>query len=331
MPKISVIVPVYRVEPYLHRCVDSILAQTFSDFELILVDDGSPDNCPAICDEYAKKDNRVVVIHQENGGLSAARNAGIDWAFANSNSEWITFIDSDDWIHPEMIERLYLAAIDNKVSVSVCSYVETDGEEPTISTKELHDELLSPEDFFVTHRVNAIIACGKLYKKECFEEIRYPVGKIHEDEFTTYKILFEIKTISYINAPLYFYFVNPDGITKSEWNVKKLDGIEAQRKQLAYFINKNFLKAAQKLVVCYILNIVDNIDKLHENVQYLKYKKALKKELKRTFNKYHTLIPFKENIWIYECAYPNKVRLYWLYKGVIHKIKSIFGVRDAND
>ena len=103
MPQISVIVPVYKVEPYLRRCVDSILGQTFTDFELILVDDGSPDNCPAICDEYARKDTRVHVIHQENGGLSAARNAGIDWAFANSDSQWLTSVDSDEWVHPEML------------------------------------------------------------------------------------------------------------------------------------------------------------------------------------------------------------------------------------
>ena len=119
MPQISVIVPVYKVEDCLNRCVDSILKQSFSDFELILIDDGSPDQCGAICDEYAKKDNRIVVIHQNNGGLSAARNAGIDWAFANSQSEWLTFIDSDDWVHPEYLERLLNAAITQNVSISV--------------------------------------------------------------------------------------------------------------------------------------------------------------------------------------------------------------------
>ena len=105
---ISVIVPVYKVEKYLSRCIDSILAQTYTDFELILVDDGSPDNCGKICDGYAEKDNRVV-IHQGNGGISAARNAGIDWAFENSDSEWIAFIDSDDWVHPLYLECLYNA------------------------------------------------------------------------------------------------------------------------------------------------------------------------------------------------------------------------------
>ena len=105
--KISVIVPIYNVEPYLRRCIDSILAQTHVNFELILVDDGSPDHCGEICDEYAMHDDRIVVIHQKNCGVAAARNAGIDWTFANSDSEWLTFVDSDDYIHPEYLERLY--------------------------------------------------------------------------------------------------------------------------------------------------------------------------------------------------------------------------------
>ena len=106
MPTISVIVPVYKVEPYLNRCVDSILRQTYQDFELILVDDGSPDRCGEICDEYARQDSRVHVIHKENGGLSDARNAGIDWVEANSDSQWLIFADSDDWVHPELLARL---------------------------------------------------------------------------------------------------------------------------------------------------------------------------------------------------------------------------------
>ena len=106
MPLISVIVPVYKVEEYLNRCVDSILSQTFTDFELILIDDGSPDNCGKICDEYAQKDNRVCVIHKKNGGLSSARNTGIDWAFKNSNSQYITFVDSDDLITKDYLEKL---------------------------------------------------------------------------------------------------------------------------------------------------------------------------------------------------------------------------------
>ena len=110
MPEISVIVPVYKVEQFIHRCVDSILLQSFYDFELILVDDGSPDQCGAICDAYAAADNRIHVIHQKNGGLSAARNTGIDYVMANSKSHWLTFVDSDDWLHPDFLKVLYTTA-----------------------------------------------------------------------------------------------------------------------------------------------------------------------------------------------------------------------------
>ena len=130
MPVISVIVPVYKVEPYLHRCVDSILSQTYTDFELILVDDGSPDNCGAICDKYAKLDSRIHVLHKKNGGLSSARNAGIDWVFANSDSQWFSFIDSDDWVHPQYLELLYQAVKAYEVRISQCLHIETDGTAP---------------------------------------------------------------------------------------------------------------------------------------------------------------------------------------------------------
>ena len=121
-PLLSIIVPVYKVENYLPKCIDSILAQTFTDFELILVDDGSPDNCPALCDAAAEKDARVRVIHQKNGGLSAARNAGLDAA----RGAWIGFVDSDDYIAPEMYEVLYQAVQSTGADLALCDYAEVD-------------------------------------------------------------------------------------------------------------------------------------------------------------------------------------------------------------
>ena len=129
MANISVIVPVYKVEEFLSRCVDSILCQSYTDFELILVDDGSPDSCGAMCDGYAEQDSRVHVIHQENGGLSAARNSGIDWVFANSDSRWLAFVDSDDWVHPDFLKVLYETAEETLCRISVCGFFRTSGED----------------------------------------------------------------------------------------------------------------------------------------------------------------------------------------------------------
>ena len=235
MPTISVIVPVYKVEKYIHRCVDSILSQTFQDFELILVDDGSPDNSGAICDDYAAKDSRVRVIHKENGGLSAARNTGIDWVFDHSDSQWLTFIDSDDWVHSEYLERLLCAAVENNVSVSVCNFIEVNEENIDFNYSILEAERWENQAFFQEKPILATIAWGKLYRRGIFTMLRYPAGKIHEDEFVTYKALFSEKFLSYINAPLYFYFNNSTSITRSAWSLKRLDAIAAIEERIDFF------------------------------------------------------------------------------------------------
>ena len=310
MPQISVIVPVYRVEKYIHRCIDSILNQTFSDFELILVDDGSPDNCGAICDEYAAKDNRIVVIHQENGGLSAARNAGIDWAFANSDSQWLTFIDSDDWVHPQYLQKLYDAAQSKNVEVSVCGFARTYGEEPEVNEAEIVPRVWSPEDFYVQRNVNAVIAWGKLYKKEAFAQIRYPVGRIHEDEFVTYRILFQCEYIAVLEAPLYFYYQNENGIMGSKWSRKRLDYFDAAMEQLIYFANNNFPAAEKKTKKVMLWRCKDYLEQIEDRKDRCRLKRRLRKYI----------VPFKDSLGIsiktdpgiFEAAYPRFMRIYWL-------------------
>ena len=325
MPQISVIVPVYKVEPYLRRCVDSILAQTFVDFELILVDDGSPDNCGAMCDEYAQKDSRVRVIHQENGGLSAARNAGIDWVFAHSDSQWLTFVDSDDWVHPEYLERLYHAVLEHNVKVSICGYEETDGEIHWTNADAAQARLWPVEQFYVERNVNATVAVCKLYHKECFADIRYPVGKIHEDEYVTYRILFAHAQVAVIDTPMYAYFENPEGITKSEWTMKRLDSLQAYDEQIKFFKKNRYHDAYRKKVqgfVFYLHSQYQNANmiadrKMRENTQRL-----LRNRLKRTLIWNNPKYPFKsENIWIYEMAFPLEMHIYWYGKAVLRRLK----------
>ena len=240
MAKISVIVPVYKVEPYLHCCIDSILAQTFRDFELILVDDGSPDNCGTICDEYAEKDDRIVVIHQENGGLSAARNTGIDWVFANSDSEWITFVDSDDYIPSEYLERLQSKVTDNVDIVSTFGeYFEKQEEIKDIScvvhevyTMTGREACLSL--FLVDGRIT-VPAWGKLFRRELFRELRFPVGKIHEDEALIPSLLYLADTVVSLRAWMYGYRQNPMGIMLSKFSIKRFDIVDAGDQCMAFF------------------------------------------------------------------------------------------------
>lgn len=231
MPEVSIIIPVYNAEKFLHRCVDSLLAQTFSDFELILVDDGSPDGSGAICDAYAAKDSRVQVIHQENQGQSVAKNRAME----QMRGQWVMFADSDDWMHPQSLEYLYNAALDCSVNISVCGYEDTTGADPEINPDSLKVEMWTPKDFYMQRFINATVCWGKLYHRSCLENIQFPVGKYIDDEYFTYKILFAQEKLAVISAPLYAYFVNPNSLTKRAWNPKRLDAWDAYEQQIAFF------------------------------------------------------------------------------------------------
>ena len=326
MPHISVIVPVYKVEPYLHRCVDSILGQSYTDFELILVDDGSPDSCGAICDEYAAKDSRVVVIHQENGGLSAARNTGIDWAFANSDSQWLTFIDSDDWVHPEYLQRLLDAALEHNVSVSICGYVQTDGAEPEIAPETLKPILWNTEDFYVQHNVNATVAWGKLYRKECFREIRYPLGKLHEDEFTTYKVLFRFASVAVITAPLYAYYTNPTSITKSGVTRFRTDGFTAIDEQIDYFHRTGFLRAYKCQLCTYVLKLRDKLAWFSQNPDADRdFHRLMKQKWRKALCNYIPQLNPHEDLdgWLLTQLFPKTMWVYWHIRAALKKLRII--------
>ncbi|MBE6922620.1 MAG: glycosyltransferase family 2 protein [Ruminococcaceae bacterium] len=235
MPQISVIVPVYKVEAYLHECVDSILAQTFSDFELILVDDGSPDNCGKICDEYAAKDNRIRVIHQENQGLSGARNAGIDIA----RGEYITFIDSDDLVDMRYLEILLDTAKEG-AAVAVCRHREfSDSNQLTAWQGEVSRKTFDTVDAVETMYNGSVWipvnACGKLICRGLIGDTRFPVGRLHEDQaFTPYILYRAEKTVS-CNAILYHYRVNPVSITRNTFSLRRYDDLWAIEECIRFF------------------------------------------------------------------------------------------------
>ena len=310
---ISVVVPVYKVEKYLKRCVDSILNQTFKDYELILVDDGSPDNCPLMCDELAKKHNHIHVIHQKNGGLSAARNSGIEWALKNSDSEWITFIDSDDWVHPQYLESMLNANLKNNTQVCMGQFYFT--EEYTLETDENPEDSIKcvrTEDAFTDETLDPNSACARLYKKALFKEIRYPVGKLHEDRYTTYKVLFQFKKTSVVAYPLYYYFENSDGITHSKWNARKLDDIEAAENQIGFFYSKKNDEMIVYMVNEYVSLIINNMRLIKNKKEFLKYERLLKKKLRTTVidNKDILNFTYKNNFDILKYAYPIRAKVY---------------------
>lgn len=306
------IVPVYKTEPYLCRCVDSLLIQTFKDFDLVLIDDGSPDGCGKICDEYARQDYRVHVIHQENGGLSAARNAGLDWASANSGSRWISFVDSDDWVHPYYLEWLKRAAVQGNTRVAICGALWTAGE-PLSEPDEDAVAIYKPKDYYYKETVNASVAWGKLYNKACFQDIRFPVGRIHEDEFVTYKILFQQERLSVISAQLYAYFQNDSGIMRGKWTVKRLDALEAIEEQIAFFDKEGYPDIARKRFVSLVNNWKKNRELLRQcntmsEREKQQTRKLMDRQLRRVirrYRRYHWL-PYKnrKNEQLYNEVFP---------------------------
>ena len=224
---ISVIVPVYKVERFLENCINSILNQTYRNLEVILVDDGSPDNCGEICDLYSYKDTRIKVIHKQNGGLSDARNTGIDAA----EGEYLAFVDSDDTIMPEMMEKLYQRIDIDRSDMAVCGCKRVNQDRELLSEFCIPDNILTGfEALKSSYEDNGVLytlAWNKLYKKHLFQGIRFPVGKYHEDEFTTYKIIDRCVKISIVREALYVYFQRDNSIMQEAYSVKRLDGIEA--------------------------------------------------------------------------------------------------------
>lgn len=239
-PKISIIVPIYKVEQYLSRCIDSILNQTFQEFELILVNDGSPDNCGQICETYALKDERIKVIHKENGGLSDARNAGLDIC----SGEYIGFIDSDDFIHPRMYERLYNVLRKSEALIAQCDFqyfknIEEISKNAVTNEFKIYDYKEAIAGLIDNHLLVANV-WNKLYHKSLFGNIRFPKGKIHEDEYVTYKLFYYAKKIARVEDKLYFYYNNSNGIMKNLNIEHKIHWIQAIEER------GSFLKAHQE-------------------------------------------------------------------------------------
>lgn len=218
MQKLSVIVPVYKVEPYIHKCVDSILEQTYTNLEVILVDDGSPDNCGKICDEYAAKDKRVKVIHKKNGGLSDARNAGIDISTGNI----IGFIDSDDYIEARMYEEMIDYMEHNNLDIVCADTNQVKGNKikfkPRYKKNYVWNKQEALSEILNGNLDNA--AWNKIYKREIIGNTRFPQGRVYEDVATIYKFIYNADKVGYLSKPYYYYVKRKGSIVTSGFNCK---------------------------------------------------------------------------------------------------------------
>ena len=238
-PLITVIVPVYRVEDYLPRCVDSILGQTYEKLEVILVDDGSDDACPQICDDYARRDARVQVIHQKNKGISEARNAGID----RSTGELLTFVDSDDHLHSRMIEILYEQLCAHDADIAVCEIERVFSlervEKPLSAVSAaVYSGLEAIASFYPGLQMHRIMTPCKLFVRKIFDNNRFRPGVICEDNYIIHHLYFTAQKVVFIDQKLYYYSVRSGSIMHSAYNLKSLDDIGAVEDRLSFLAGK---------------------------------------------------------------------------------------------
>lgn len=227
---ISVIVPIYKVEPYLRQCLDSLVGQTYRNLEIILVDDGSPDNCGAICDEYAAKDQRIKVIHQANGGVSAARNAGL----AAATGHWIGWVDGDDWAEADMYEYLLENALKYEADVAVCGRVERYADRDVVwgwDTLQVWNQEQVIAQLLEDQALRNYL-CDKLWKRKLFDGICFPEGEIFEDIIVTCQLLLKTNTVIGLPEAKYNYRQRLDSIVKSQSLAQRVSYVQAARQQM---------------------------------------------------------------------------------------------------
>lgn len=294
---ISIIIPVYKVEEYLEKCIESVLKQTYTNLQIILVDDGSPDNCGKICDEYAKKDPRIEVIHKVNGGLSDARNVGI----AKAKGKYIGFVDSDDYIKEDMYEILINLIKEYDADVSICNlYDVIDGKEDIRNNEngiQEYSRLEILKEVLLDKNIQSY-AWNKLYKKELFDEIKYPIGKKYEDIGTTFYVFEKCNKIVVTSKPEYYYLKRSDSLVNNVTESTVLDytdiiiqrylytqkNIEELRKYNNYYLAKTLITAHNDIEL--LGSISEKMQEKYKELYNLVYNimKNNRKDIEELFN-----------------------------------------------
>lgn len=293
MTEISIIVPVYNVEAYLSRCVNSILTQTYDDFELILVDDGSTDNSGKICDNFVSSDPRIRVIHKENGGVSSARNAGLDICVG----KYVSFVDSDDFIAPIMLENLHSLAEKEKADIVDCGFTRVfDSTQP--------QDITSTDEYTITDGRTAIrnlpgaaSSWAKLYRRELFRNLRFEEGRIYEDTLLLPFLYYEAEKVVTTPASYYCYFQRPGSIMQSNYSIKNLDILYVYEMRLDFFAEKGLTEAYNLLNADYPFILVKTLRKLKEH-SHLDPDKSIRCRIYAEFrNRFSDFIKNPKLIW----------------------------------
>ena len=323
MPKISVIVPVYKAESFLESCIDSILSQSFSDFEIILVNDGSPDGSGRLCDGYAAKYDCITVIHQENQGQAAARNH----ALVRSRGQWICFVDSDDLIHPRMLEWLYRAAEESGAPVSMCGMLEAvtlpgdffENREPAFQTLTMDEETLTA--LHDADRYPAWVACGKLIRRELVESYPFREGRVYEDNEAVCRWVCQGGSLAWTGAQLYFYRGNPDSTTKAAFRLKNLDYLWALESIIGFYTGLGYEKLRERFISRYIDAAISCCNGARHLLHRPDVVRQIEKQTKTFLRREKIRLTRQQFEGLLDVTHPVLIRLYWPVSGAITTLR----------
>ena len=316
---ISVIVPVFNVEKFLHTCLDSIACQTYEDFEVVLVDDGSTDSSGQICDSYLS-DKRFRVIHKENGGVSSARNVGLD----NAQGEYLCFVDSDDCINPDYLKHLKDLMDTNCVDISITGFCVFENDPPDYHYERTKSIVCSNWKALEKVAVNYLflVPWGKLYKRKVFDNIRYPLGVNHEDEYVAHLLYMNSEMVAYDNNIMYYYRKTPNSIMNADFSLSRLSAVDAIEKRLKFYQENH----KQKLCKITVLELVSMYQR---NVFYLMNCKGADKYVRDQEKKYFDMLnnsSYRISIFKYPELYIHKYPKLKKVFGFLRRIKHSLGL-----
>lgn len=323
MPKISVIVPVYKAELFLQECIDSILSQSFQDYEVILVDDGSPDNSGSICDAYAEKYDCISVIHQENQGQAAARNH----AMQQARGEWICYVDSDDLIHPQMLGLLYQAVIETGVPISMCGMLEA-VTLPEDFRKErdvrFQVETMTEPNLVSLHdadRYPGWVACAKLIRRDLIEEYPFREGRVYEDNEAVCRWICGAGSLAIAQEQLYFYRGNPESTTKAEFRLKKLDYLWALESIIGFYGDLGYEEMRRRFVDRYVEAVLSCSNGARYLLNRPDVVRRIEKQTRAFLRRENIRLTKAQFEPLLDVMHPALIKVYWPVSGAVNTLR----------
>ena len=322
MPEITVIVPVYRAEKYLNDCVGSILSQTFPDFQLILVDDGSPDGCGKLCDDYAARDSRVTALHQENAGQAAARNL----ALRQAAGEWLCFVDSYDRIHPDMLKLLLHAAEESGGGISMCGMLESPVFPPDFDRPRDGSYQVVPmdeENLLRLYEADAYpgwVACAKLVRAELVKAYPFCPGRVYEDNEAVCHWLLPAKQVAILPEDLYFYRTNPESTTKGTFTLKRMDYLWALESIQSFYRSQGYRRLAERFLSRYVTAVENACTGVRRDLNRPELSGKIAARARRYLRRENIKLTKRQRLTIWEAAYPKEMARFWYAAGKLKKL-----------